>query len=389
MNFGQIIRQALVRSESPVNSAEYLDIVRAYANDNIERIWEKCRPDYRKEDGTLSVVASTDTVALSKYFSEMIKNSVRGGTSAPRVLRYKNPSDFLRITAHATTDTGTPRIYTIDEVRKFETQLSAGSTLKIVSTVANVTTGTCAFYAGSRKVISSGSVFTLAHVGSYIKKSGDSKAYRIGKFISTSEVELQEKYRGTTNGAANYTLGDIGIYVTVFGIVGGQEASETVELNGTTEQTTSKTFTSIISVSKTDFTLGNVTIKNSAGTTTVSTLAAAEHDVEVSVIKLWPVPSASETLTYSFYRKHPRLRLDASTLLLPSRWHKLVRDLTTMDMLEFNGMAIPAGLSGKIVEGTRLLEDDADDTRLDTIVHREDHERGFGDEYYYDHDEDF
>lgn len=386
MNFGLVIRRALQRSEIPID-AEHLDVAKGFANDNIQDIYEKVRADHRKDSATISVVAGTDTYPLDKLCERLITNTLNGPSTNPRIIRFRNPSEFSRITAHAKTDTGDARIFTYDELRHFDSQLSAASVLKIASTLANVTSGTVSVTAGSKIVTSSGSVFTMNHVGLKIKVGSDTVSYRISKFHSTAKVELETKYRGVTDSAASYKLGDVGVNVSVTGIVSGQVDTENVELDGTSTQTTSKSFTTVISVSKSDFTGGRVTVKNSAEDETVATLSPAELDIDRITIKLWPIPSASETLSYDFYKKHPLLRVDTDSIQLPQKYHRLIEKMTRADLLEWAERETPAKLVSEIDNGMKEIVDNANDTSQETLVPESDEFKGFGDQYYYDHDE--
>jgi len=388
MNFGLIFKRALQRAELPFD-AEHLDLARAYANDNIQTLWPKIKAEYRKDDSTLAMTAGTDVYALDKYCDAIIRDTLVGPSTNPRFLRYKSPSEFKRLTTHGQADTGNPRIWTYEELRQFDLQLTAASVIKASSSLANVTTGTLNVKAGSKVVIASTSVFSLNSVGLRIKVGSDTVTYKIAKYHSSTKIELEEKYRGVTASTASYAMGDIGIHVNITGIVSGQVDSENLELNGTTVQTGSKSFTTVISATKSDFTGGRVTVTNNAADLTVATLSPAEFRIERVAIKVWPIPSASETLSYSFYKRHPQLRLDTDALLFKSEFITLLEKMTRADLLEWAERKIGEKLANEITEGLKTIIDDANDSSAETTVPVPDTTHGFGDQYYYSHDEDF
>lgn len=389
MRFGDIFLKALQRAELPYD-ADHMDLARGFANDNIEELWYKVKADYRVQEGkTLSMVSSTSEYALDKLHHKFVKNSVQGPVANPRILAFKDKQSYARKTAGGLDVTGYPYLFTYGELRGFDTQLGSASVIDVASSLANVTTGTCAFTAGSTIVTSSSSVFTLNHVGLRIKKSGDSLAYKIIKYYSSSKVEIESKYRGDSDATANYTLGDIDIPVVISGVVSGEVQSETVLLNGTTIVTTTKSFTTVTGIAKGDFSGGIITVSNNDQSTTVGTLAPGELDLERQTVKVWPIPSATETITYAQYRKHPRLRIDNDKLLLPEWFHKLVLYMTTRDLIEWDDRQASAFLVDKINAGMMELVNDANETGQEALIPRDEGSSGFGDQYYYDHDEDF
>lgn len=389
MNFGKVIKRSLQRAELPIDE-DHLDLARGYANDNIEDLWYMARSEDRIQKGkNLSIVASTDEYALDKLFDGMVKNSLQGPASDERVLTFLTQEEFARKTAYNLDETGDPRYWTYGELRGFDSQLSSGSVIKVASTLANVTTGTLSVTSGSDEVTASSAIFNRTHIGLRIRVGSDLVTYEIVEYLSTTKVRFESKYRGSTDSAASYKLGDIGQIVTIEGIVSGQVDFETVELDGDTTQTTSKTFTSIRGVSKSAKTGGRVTAKNSAEDETVATLAPRELEIERQTIKVWPIPDASETLTYSQYAKHPTLALDSDRLLFKQRYHRLIQYMTTADLIDWDERTVPTRLEMKIEKGKKQFEDDANDTSQQTIVPSDEGLAGYGDEYYYDHDEDF
>jgi len=388
MNFGNIFRRALQRAELPYDSG-HIDLAISYANEVIDELFRKTKDARIEKDKTISVVSSTQEYALDKLFDGMVKNSLQGPSGTPRILSYMTVEGFRRKTSHGLDTTGYPSIWTYGELRGFATQLGSASVVKASSSLANLTTGTIKVVSGSKFRIASSGVFTLNHVGLRVLVGTDTVSYKVSKFHSTTKLELSEKYRGVSNTTASYKLGDVGVQVIVRGIVSGQNDSEALSLDGTSVQTTTKTFSSVSGVSKSDITGGHVSFTDTTGSTTIETIAAGEYETERQTILLWPIPSASETLKYSQYRKHPVLRLDSDRLILKEKWHKLALRKTTIALLEWSEKNIPANLQRDVDSGLIDLENDQEDTSHQTTIPRDEGSSGFGDQYYYDQDEDF
>jgi hypothetical protein len=214
-------------------------------------------------------------------------------------------------------------------------------------------------------------------VGLYFRKAGDVKTYKISSFISTTEVLLDENYRGTSAAGATYAIGDVGIQVSVIGIVAGQEDTEVFVLNGTTVQVGVKSFTSVSAVVKSDLSGGIVTAKNLADAMTVATLAPAEYEIERQSILMWRIPSATEDLTYRYYRKHPVLRNDTDRTLILSKYHSLIQKMTEADLREWADRPIPSKLAKDILDGKQKFKADANDSSLWVTIPQEEG-LGFG-----------
>lgn len=379
MNFGLIIRRALQRAEMPVNDFEHLSIARDFTNDVINDLWYMTPADFRINSDTVAMVANQDTYVLNKLYDGMVPNTFRGPSANPRCFVYKDPEEFFRITRNYTSVVGTPYMYTFGKFQAFDAQLAiASSVISVASTLANKTTSTVTTVNGSRKLVGAGAQFTLNDVGRRVIIGSDAISYLVSEFQDTSTLILSEVYRGVSASGASYVLGDVGVHANVQGIVGGQQDSEDVVLNGTTPVATTKTFTSITAVSKTDVTGGSVTFKDS-GATLIATMAPWETDVERQTIIVWRIPAASETLSYRFSQKHPILILDSDRSLLPEKYHNLILFMTTAMLLEWGGMPIPSMLASLITAGKERFYNDCNDvSKWNTIPQATDADTNFG-----------
>lgn len=376
MNIGLILRWGLVRAALPID-VEHVELGRQLLNDNIQELWYKLKPDFRHSRGTIDLVIGSDEYVLNKLFDGFVPNSMRGPVDNPRTLTYKDPIEFFRITRNQLDSTGDPVIYTFGDFSGVDKQLIVAQRIDLFSSLANTTSGTMKVVNGSETLESSEAVFSLNDVGLRFQRSGDTRTYKIGEFLTSTSVKLDEKYRGVTGSAVTYKVGDIGIHANVQGFVGGQIDSEDVILDGSATVTTVKTFQTVTSVSKADFTGGRVTARSNDGVVVVSVLAPQELEIERQTVIFWRIPSTAETLSHRFYMKHPLLRLDTDRSLLPTKYHNILRDMTTSDLLEYADRPVPAGLGRKILEGMRRFEADADDSSLWQTVPREEG-LGFG-----------
>lgn len=376
MNFGLIVRNALQRAELPFD-IEHLELARGYANDNIQDLWSMTKADIRQASSTLAMVASQDEYQLPKDYDGMVLNSLRGPAANPRNIIYKDPIEFYRFTRNYSTSTGVPNIFTFGKLINIDTQLSAASIIRVVSSLANYATGTVTVANGSNRVIGAATTFTLGMVGLYFKKAGDATSYKIANFISTTEVQLDTNYRGTSGAGATYAIGDVGQQVRVTGIVAGQEDSEVFVLNGATVQVGVKSFTSVNAVVKSDLTGGIVTAKNLADAMTVATLGPSEYEIERQSIVVWRIPADAETLTYRYLRKHPVLRNDTDFTLILSKYHTLLSKMTEADLREWADRPIPSKLADDIKTGEMKYKADANDSSLWVTIPQEEG-LGFG-----------
>lgn len=385
MNFGLGFRKALQRAELPVNDFEHQSLARDYYNDAINELWYMTPADFRTGSDTIPVLANIDTYSLNKLYDGMVPNTLRGPATRPRCFSYKDPEEFYRITRNYQSVVGIPYIYTFGAFQAFDTQLQiASSVISVASTLANKTTSTVTVVNGSRKLVGAGAQFTLNDVGRRVIVGTDAISYLVESFQDSSTLILSEVYRGLSASGASYVLGDVGIHANIQGVVGGQQDSEDVILNGTTPVATTKAFTSIVSCSKGDSTGGSVTFKDSANNL-IATMAPWETEVERQTIIVWRVPSAAETLSYRFSKKHPVLILDTDISLLPEKYHNLLVQITNAMLLEWAGMAIPARLAAQIQQGKEQFFNDCNDvSKWNTVPQATDAEPSFGQPDLYD-----
>ena len=74
---------------------------------------------------------------------------------------------------------------------------------------ADYTTGTIALTNGSTTVTGTGTTFTAAMVGRYLKSNTDGYWYKIAGFTSTTVLTLAKSFAGTTGSGLAYTIGEM------------------------------------------------------------------------------------------------------------------------------------------------------------------------------------
>jgi len=79
--------------------------------------------------------------------------------------------------------------------------------------IADYTTGTVTLTNGSKTVTGSGTTFSAAFVGRWIRSTvtqgGDGFWYQVAAFVSTTSLTLSKKYGGTTTAGLSYTIGEM------------------------------------------------------------------------------------------------------------------------------------------------------------------------------------
>jgi len=364
MIFGLGARHALIRAQLPVNSIGFIEQAKQFLNDAIQEYWYMTPADWRQSRSSITTVANADEYTLNKLHDGFVPNSLRGPSTNPRTLTYKDPIEFFRITKNHSDSTGDPNIYTHGDLSGVDQQISSASQIDVLSSFASATSGTMKVTNGDDVIESSDGIFNLNHVGLRLEIEDDNRTYKIGEYLSATKARLNEKYRGTTASAANFKVGDVGVHVSVSGFVGGILDSEDVILDGSNAVRTTKTFTLVSGVAKSDLTGGKITARNTDKTINIANLSPGEMELERYTVVLWRIPSTAEVLKYRFYMKHPQLWLDTDRILLPNKFHRLLVDLTEADLREANDKQIGSRLAAKITEGKFQFDQDANDSSL-------------------------
>lgn len=381
MNFGNIIRYGLNKAELPPD-ALHLEMARFEGNFIVQEVWYATKADIRQSRGTLQTISGADEYILPKYFDAFVKNTFQGPLAYPVQLTYLTTEEFFRKISINSGTAGNQLIYTYGDTVGFDAQLLNASKIVAFSGLASKTVGTVNVFAGSDIVTSGTDIFSFNDTGLRFKKNGDAKTYKIGKVIGPRQIQLTEKYRGTSENGAAYFIGDIGIRVNITAFVSGQIQSFEIQLDGSTHISSDITANTLMSISKSDKTGGNITIQDVSGNT-LGTLAPGETEIERKTVLLWPKPNAVNAMTFRFFMDHPLLWLDSDRLLLPKKFHNLIAYRLAIRLLEQSNKPVPQELAASALKLTNQFENDAEDCSLMDCV-PDGAERRFGESYYYD-----
>lgn len=365
--------------------ALHLEAAKNDCNQIIQSAWYSVHAPYRQSRGQIVTVSGASEYVLNKYFDGFVKNTLQGPSTNPRRMSYMEPEEFFKKVNIHYGASGYPYLFTYGQMVGYDQQLNTASRIKVFSSLASKTTGSINVTPGSDRVTSSQDIFDLNDVGLRLKRSGDSRSYKIGRYYSPREIQLIEKYRGSSGSGVAYQIGDVGIHVNIMSFVGGQITTEDVELDGANAVLASKTSNTLVSLSKSDTTGGNITFQDSTGTQTVGTLAPAETEIERQTVVLWPQSNTVETLTYRHYMKHPALWLESDRILIPEKYHLLICYRLERKLRESFGAEVPQGLIEDINREESRFKDDSEDLSMTSLTPDEDGERYLGEQYYLDH----
>lgn len=353
MNTGQVITRALKRAGMSVSDYDTRELAKEYLHEIVDELWESKLWKFRKRSLTLSTTASTEEVALDKRVrvQNIVPNSMRGSDPVRRI-RYEPSHEFYKRRPFDLSS-GSPYWFRDGDFKGYSTNPSSASVITFVSSLTNYTTGTLTVVNGQRRVVIATGVISVDRIGQYIRVGTDNKAYKIVSvdLQSTSTFYIDSPYEGTSSAFATFTIGDIAQKVTVLGYVSGQLQEEELILNGSTSVATSKSFTSLVRISKSEKTGGYITATSNVGVVTNIVLDPGETEVEYQTVKLYPIPDATETINFEAHIKHPVIYKDSDSILFPSEFHNLlVLDLFIRLETEFNGKEVSSLVTDRRTE---------------------------------------
>lgn len=162
----------------------------------------------------------------------------------------------------------------------------------------------------------------------------------------------------STIGAVSSSASDTTQKVLVKGIVSGEEDYEELTLNGTTQVTTTKSFSSIQSITKSATTAGRVTITSTGDSSTLLVLSPIDQTARLRQATFYPTPSASATITIHHFRLPPFLTHAYEDHQIPRRWDYVVDQWAYALALQAKGQDQLAEFQNQIALATKMLEED-------------------------------
>ena len=144
--------------------------------------------------------------------------------------------------------------------------------------------------------------------------------------------------------------------VLIRGIVSGEEDFEQVSLNGVTGIFTSKQFSSILSLSKSDITAGEITVR--IGARTLDIIGPTEKVVNRRVLSLYPIPQAVILMTIRHFTKAPNLISEYDWTRIPEDWDYIVDQWAFVLALQAKGQDQSTEFSNQLLLAAKMLEQD-------------------------------
>ena len=325
MNIGTIITRGLNRANLSVVDLVFRDFANELLDEIIQEHWEDHFWQFRKRSYSISATSGTDEYVLNKLASvqTIVPNSMRGA-SPVRLIRYRPRSEHNRVIFSS--DSGNPYWFSEGTVRGFQTNPSSASPIRFVSSLTNYTTGTVTVVNGSKRLVFASATITIDMIGRWFRAGSDTKAYRIASrdFQSSTTYYISEAYEGVSRAGEPFAIGDIQQKASVLGFVSGQLQEEEIQLNGAAAVSTGKSFSSVLRISKSDRTNGYITADSNAAAVMNVVLDPGETDTDFQTILFYPNPSATETISYDAWTRHPHLYKFTDSPLFPNQYHSLL-----------------------------------------------------------------
>lgn len=112
--------------------------------------------------------------------------------------------------------------------------------------------------------------------------------------------------------------------VRILGISGGVEDTELISLSGTTNVNSTKTWSSVFGIRKSDVTTGAVTVTQTGGAITLSVIAPAKKVTQYQALDLFNIPNATNNYRAKFYRVPRRMVNDQDVPEMPEVFERVI-----------------------------------------------------------------
>ncbi len=179
----------------------------------------------------------------------------------------------------------------------------------------------------------------------------------IARLFEMVGVEVQPTSASVVT-VVSSSASDITQTVVVKGLVSGQVDYEEFTLVGTTPVVGTKSFSEIYAITKSDPTLGRVTLTSNAGVVTNATMATQEKVVRLRKIRLYPSPADVLTITVKCFGLSPELTRAYEDTEIPTRWDYIVDQYAFAYDLQTKGQEQLAEFTTQMQLADKMLEDD-------------------------------
>lgn len=168
---------------------------------------------------TRTTTAGTGLYLFPYDYEKFIAIKIHVGSYDYTIKQIKNRDEWNRLTA-VVIQSDYPQYYYLNNrsVEIFPVPATTANTITIYYKKrvvdlqnADYTTGTIAVTNNSTVVTGTGTTFTSAMVGRYIKVNADGNWYLITSLTSTTVIGIEQVYQGTTVSGAAYTIGEMSV----------------------------------------------------------------------------------------------------------------------------------------------------------------------------------
>lgn len=185
-------------------------------------------------------------------------------------------------------------------------------------------------------------------------ETGNPRASVLSDFLGVSA----QPSSASTISVVSSSAGDTTQSVLVQGVVSGEDDYEVVALVGTTPVATSKSFTSISSITKSAVTSGRITLTSNSGGVTNLVLGPNDLTVRLRKITFHPTPASSLTATINHLALPPNLTHKWQDTLIPDRWTYVVEQWAFALGLMPKGQDQLNEQTAQLNLGIKMLEED-------------------------------
>jgi len=199
-------------------STENVNRGKSLMNEAIRKITSSLDWGFIEKTDTITTVASQQFYNLPFDYKKLqsVKITVSSTDYIPQQISNKKQWDWINSSTSPTSDIPTYYYILNDTIGFYPTHASSSNTITVTYkkrvvdvSVADYVTGTVTLTNGSTTVTGSGTTFTAAMVGRWIKGDNDKNWYKIGGFTSTTVLTLKKAFQGTTASGLSYTIGEI------------------------------------------------------------------------------------------------------------------------------------------------------------------------------------
>ena len=146
--------------------------------------------------------------------------------------------------------------------------------------------------------------------------------------------------------------------VRVRGLVGGQETSENISLNGTSGVNGLLSFSEIIAVTKSAETTGNITLTSNSAAVTNVVIGPLETTVKFRQMRLYPTPASVLTITVKHFAPPPILTHIYDDIQIPQTWDYVTDQFAFALALQAKGQDQASEFTTQYALAKQFLDED-------------------------------